>query len=124
MGAGRRRQPKGKITVGALIEKWFAAAELEHSTREPYEGLNRKYIEPAFGSIQFAKLGPEHLDTFYSRLRKCRHLYDERRAKNHVCAPLAPSSARQIHAVLTGAGQRGVRWTNVERLSGSEDVAA
>jgi len=60
------------------------------ATRRPH----RKYREPAFGSVQFAKLDPEHLDTFYSRLRKCRHLYDERRAKNHVCAPLAPSSAR------------------------------
>ncbi|MET9310930.1 tyrosine-type recombinase/integrase [Kribbella sp. NPDC003505] len=104
------RQPKSRITVSALIEKWFDVAELEDSTRERYEGLNRKYIEPAFGSIQFAKLDPEHLETFYSRLRKCRYLCDKRRAKNHICAPLAPSSVRQIHAVLAGAGQRGVRW--------------
>jgi hypothetical protein len=57
------RQPKSKITVNALIEKWFDVAQLEDSTRERYEGLNRKYIEPAFGSIQFAKLDPEHLES-------------------------------------------------------------
>ena len=35
------RQPKRKILVSALIEKWFEVVELEDSTRERYEGLTR-----------------------------------------------------------------------------------
>jgi integrase len=104
------RLPKNKILVSALIEKWFDVVELEESTRERYEGLNRRYIQPAFGSVQFAKLDPEELEAFYSRLRRCTHLCDPRRRNSHTCEPLSSSSVRQIHAVLTGAGQRGVRW--------------
>ena len=36
-----QRHPKSKISVGLLIEKWFEVAELEDTTRERYEGLNR-----------------------------------------------------------------------------------
>lgn len=104
------RLPKNKISVSALIERWLDVAELEESTRERYEGLNRKYIEPSFGSSQFARLDPETLETFYSRLRTCRYLCDKRPARGHKCSPLAASSVRQIHAVLAGAGERGVRW--------------
>ena len=46
------------------------------------------YIEPVFGSTQFAKLDPELLEKFYARLRKCKHLCDGRRSRNHVCVPL------------------------------------
>ncbi|MEU4291431.1 hypothetical protein AB0E63_24650 [Kribbella sp. NPDC026596] len=62
------------------------------------------------GSTQFAKLDPELLEKFYARLRKCKHLCDGRRGRNHFCAPLGASSVRQIHFVLTGAGQQGVWW--------------
>ena len=68
------------------------------------------YIEPVFGSTQFAKLDPERLEKYYACLRKCKHRCDGRRSRNHVCVPLGASSVRQIHFVLTGAGQRGVRW--------------
>ncbi len=51
-----QRHPKSKISVSQLVEKWFEVAEPEDSTRERYEGLNRKYIEPVIGSTQFVKL--------------------------------------------------------------------
>jgi hypothetical protein len=41
--------------------------------------LNRKYIDPVFGSMQDAKLDAELLETFYARLRKCRGQARERR---------------------------------------------
>ena len=105
-----QRHPKSRILVSQLIEKWFEVAELEDTTRERYEGLYRKYIEPVFGSTQFAKLDPELPEKFYARLRKCKHLCDGRRSRKHACIPLGASSVRQIHFVLTGAGQRGLRW--------------
>ncbi len=37
-----QRHPESKILVSQLIEKWFEVAELEDTTRERYEGLNKK----------------------------------------------------------------------------------
>jgi hypothetical protein len=67
-----QRHPRTKILVRQLIEKWFEVEDHEDSTRERYVGLNRKYIDPVFGSMQAAKLDAELLETFYARLRKCR----------------------------------------------------
>lgn len=75
-------------------------------------GLVKNYIDPAFGSMQAAKLDAELLETFYARLRKCRKLCDGKKGRaTHDCVPLSNSSVRQIHAILRGALDRGVRWT-------------
>ena len=106
-----QRHPRTKILVRQLVEKWFEVEDHEDSTRERYVGLNRKYIDPVFGSMQAAKLDAELLETFYARLRKCRQLCDgKRRSAGHECRPLSSSSIRQIHFILRGSGDRGVRW--------------
>jgi integrase len=106
-----QRHPRSKILVRQLVEKWFEVEEHEESTRERYVGLNRKYIDPVFGSMQAAKLDAELLETFYARLRKCRELCEGKRVSSgHKCRPLSSSSIRQIHFVLRGSGDRGVRW--------------
>jgi integrase len=68
----------------------------------------------------------EVLDSFYAQLRRCRlrcnrrqdlvdhrttheHECDER-CRPHQCKPLAPSTVRQIHWILSGAFERAVRW--------------
>jgi integrase len=86
-----QRHPKNKILVSQLIEKWFEVAELEDTTRERSEGLNRKYIEPVFGSTEFAKLDPELLEKFSARLRKCKHLCDGRRSRTTSAHRSAPA---------------------------------
>src|SRR4029450_4738410 len=105
-----QRHPPAKILVRQLIQKWFDVEDHEDSTRERYVGLNRKYIDPVFGSMQAAKLDAELLETFYASLRKCRQLCAEKRVgAGHECRPLSSSSIRQIHFILRGAGDRGVR---------------
>jgi hypothetical protein len=106
-----QRHPRSKILVRQLVEKWFEVEDHEDSTLERYRGLNRKYIDPVFGSMQAAKLDAELLETFYARLRKCRHLCEGKRVgAGHSCRPLSNSSIRQIHFILRGSGDRGVRW--------------
>jgi integrase len=106
-----QRHVRTKILVRQLIEKWFEVEDDEDSTRERYVGLNRKYIDPVFGSMQAAKLDAELLETFYARLRKCRQLCAGKRVGvGHECRPLSSSSIRQIHFILRGAADRGVRW--------------
>jgi hypothetical protein len=98
-----QRHPRSKIPVRQLVERWFEVEEHEESTRERYVGLNRKYIEPAFGSMQAAKLDAELLERFYARLRKCRELCDGQRSRSgHNCNPLSSSSVRQLHFILRG----------------------
>ncbi|WP_328995971.1 tyrosine-type recombinase/integrase [Kribbella sp. NBC_01245] len=106
-----QRHPRSKILVRTLIEKWFEVEDHEDSTSQRYAGLNAKYIEPTFGSVQAAKLDPELLETYYARLGRCRELCaGKRSAAGHQCRPLSSSSIRQIHFVLRGALDRGVRW--------------
>jgi integrase/DNA-binding transcriptional regulator YhcF (GntR family) len=75
--------------------------------------------------VPLAKINGETLDSFYKVLRKCRaqcqgRKYIEHRTtrphecnekcKPHKCNGLADGSLRKIHAVLSGAGKRAVRW--------------
>lgn len=65
------------------------------------------------------------LDSFYKELRTCRahcrgrkyveHRTDRQhecdsRCRQHQCRSLADSSIRKIHAILSGAGKRAIRW--------------
>jgi len=102
--------PKSAITVGEAIEQWLDVVELEETTRDRYEDLIRLYILPTFGKLQAGRLDPELLERFYGRLQRCRHLCSGRKAKGHVCEPLAASTTRKIHYILRGALDRAVRW--------------
>ena len=77
---------------------------------------------PAGGT---GRVDGEVLDSFYAQLRTCRaHCQGRRyvehrvagehdcddRCRPHVCRPLADSSIRQIHGILSGACKRAVRW--------------
>ena len=107
-----QRQPRSGITVSQLIDKWFEVQEHEESTRRTYVGLVKNYMAPVFGSMRAAKLDAELLETFYARLRKFRKLCDGKKSRTtHDCEPLSNSSVRQIHAILRGSLDRGVRWT-------------
>lgn len=72
-----------------------------------------------------SRLDGEIIDSFYSRLRTCRdhckgRKYVEHRTAGqhdcddrcgpHQCKPLAASSIRQVHWILSGALKRAVRW--------------
>ncbi|MGH3981904.1 MAG: tyrosine-type recombinase/integrase, partial [Pseudonocardiaceae bacterium] len=108
------RHPKSAITVGQTIAQWLDVAELEDTTRERYADLIRIYIEPTFGDLAASKLDAELLEKFYARLQRCRHLCNGRRpAAGHTCKPLASSTVRKVHFIISGALDRAVRWRHL-----------
>jgi integrase len=99
-----------------------------------YELLIEKFIRPTLGDLtlpKLARLGPQVFERLYADLSRCRRRCNRRPfiehhprcrkvagtgdacnagCKPHECTPLAPSSIRQVHAVLSGALSAAVRW--------------
>jgi hypothetical protein len=99
--------------------------DVEATTRHTYDGYIRNHIRPLLGDLVVGRLDGEVLDSFYAQLRTCRahcrgRKYVEHRVRGehecearcrpHACRPLASSSIRQIHGILSGAVKRAVRW--------------
>ena len=118
-----RRNPRA--TVNQLLDRWLEVLDVEPSTRRGYVLKIEKHVRPMLGGIQVARVDAELLETFYTRLRKCRDHCDGRRyiqhrttrphecddrCGRHACKGLAASSVRQIHWILSGALDRAVRW--------------
>jgi integrase len=120
-----RRNARTKATVNQLLDRYFELLKAEPNTQENYESLARNHIRPLIGDLSVGKIDGELLDSFYKECRKCRahcrgrkyvqhrtnrdHECNEK-CKPHECKGLADGSLRKIHAVLMGAGKRGVRW--------------
>lgn len=120
-----RRQPRTNATVRQLVERHLELARLEETTARRYHGLLKNHIEPLIGSEKVGRIDADILDSFYAELQRCRLHCDRRpfiehrtdkphvcdaRCAQHVCRPLAASSVRQIHFILSGAFKRAVRW--------------
>ena len=121
-----QRNARTRATVNQLLDRYFSLMRVEQNTKENYESLARLHIRPLLGDIALTKINGEILDSFYSVLRTCRarcqgskyivhrterpHRCDER-CKPHECKGLADGSLRKIHAILSGAGKRAVRWS-------------
>jgi integrase len=116
------------VTLGYLLEEWLSGHQVEETTRISYRLLIDGFIHPALGATplgQLCRQGPRPFEQLYAELRVCRrrchgrafvehrtpkpHTCDERCAA-HVCTPLAVSSIRQCHAVLSGALNAAKRW--------------
>jgi integrase len=116
------------VTLGYLLDEWLSGHQVEETTRDSYRLLINGFIRPALGNTPLAQLcrqGPRPFEQLYAGLRTCRrrchgrafvehrtprpHTCDERCA-GHVCKPLAVSSVRQCHAVLSGALSAAKRW--------------
>jgi len=122
------------VTVAFLLDEWLSSHHVELKTRQSYELLIAKFIRPTFGGItlpKLARLGPQVFERFYAELLRCRRRCDRQPfiehhsrcrkiagtgdecnagCRQHECKPLAASSVRQIHAVLSGALSTAVRW--------------
>jgi len=128
--AEKARQPSSVISLGQVIDEWLKVAEHEDSTRETYLGYIERTIKPALGSMSIAKLSVRHLETLYAELRRCRARCDRKpfiehkadgehdcaaaKCKPHVCRPMAASTVRQIHSVISSALSAAVRWDWLE----------
>jgi hypothetical protein len=120
-----KRSPRMRATVNQLMDRYMEVLDVEPTTRHTYEGYIRNHIWPLLGDLAVGRLDGEVLDSFYAQLRTCRahcrgRKYIEHRAQGehecdarcwlHECRPLAASSIRQIHGILSGAAKRAVRW--------------
>lgn len=128
--AEKVRQPSSAISLGQVIDEWLKVAEHEDSTRETYLGYIERTIKPALGSMSIAKLSVRHLETLYAELRRCRVRCDRKpfiehkadgdhdcavaKCKPHACRPMAASTVRQIHSVISGALSAAVCWDWLE----------
>lgn len=106
------RHPKTNITIGQALDQWLDVADLAETTRDRYLDLIRLYIRPTFGNLPAAKLDAELLERFYARLQRCREMCNGPR-RGHTCRPLAGSTVRQMHAIISSALNRAVRWQHL-----------
>ncbi|GAB3446276.1 tyrosine-type recombinase/integrase [Actinophytocola sediminis] len=122
----QQRSTESSIPLGKVIDEWLRVAELEDSTREMYRGYLNRNIRPVLGAIPARKLSARDLETFYAELRRCRvrcdgkpyvehkvmddHSCKAEKCAEHECNPLAVSTVRQIHSVISGAMSAAVRW--------------
>jgi integrase len=121
-----KRTPTTRATVNQMLDKWLGVLDVAASTRQGYVKKINRHIRPVLGKFQVAKVDAELLEQFYAELRRCRlrcggrrrlvdhrtsgsHACDER-CRPHACTPLASSTVRQIHWILSGAFARAVRW--------------
>jgi hypothetical protein len=121
-----RRSPRTNATVDQLLERYLDQFSGGENTLELYRGHVRNHISPLLGPLKVGQLTPETLDSFYAELRRCRthctskrrtidhrvkgdHECDER-CRPHECRPLAATTIRHIHFILSGAYKRALRW--------------
>jgi integrase len=120
-----KRNPRTNATVNQLMDRYMELLDVEPTTRGTYDGYIRNHIRPLLGELGVGRLDGETLDSFYAVLRACRahcrgrkytkHRTDgehecDGRCRPHACRPLADSSVRRIHGILSGACKRAVRW--------------
>jgi integrase len=125
--------PDQSATLSVLLDRWLEVVAHELSTREATDGYIRRTLKPALGDMPLRKL--QHrvdiIDRLYTHLRRCSILCDGRpfiehktdgphdcaKAKcgPHACKPMAPSTVRRIHGILSPALNYAVAWGWIER---------
>jgi integrase len=104
VGAGRHRG-SGSQTVGELVKRWLewrqSAKPISPTTLAGYRGYIDRAILPALGKFPLRQLDAATLDAFYARLRQ---------TGGKGGQPMAASTVRQVHAILSGALKRAAAW--------------
>jgi integrase len=116
-------------TLAHLLREWLDSHDAAETTLSNYRWLAETFVIPALGNTSLTKLvrvGPKAFEQLYAELRRCRRRCKgagtfvehrtpkdpecDKRCKPHECVPLAATSIRKIHAVLSGAFSAAVRW--------------
>jgi integrase/DNA-binding FadR family transcriptional regulator len=121
-----RRNPRTSATVAQLLERYLDELRLERKTLKSYRGFVAKHVVPFIGKAKVGTVDADVLDSLYAELLRCRDHCDQRkqnidhrdsrphdcddRCKPHICIPLAESTVRKIHWILSGAFRRAQRW--------------
>lgn len=109
------------------VDEWLRTSEVEDSTRDGYVNYIERYIKPVLGELQVRKVDAHTLESFYTELRRCRIRCDgkpfveehkaegehdcvEQKCQLHKCNPLAKSTVRQIHSIISGTLSAAERW--------------
>lgn len=126
----KQRNTPSSVSLSYAINEWFSEAGLEDSTRNSYTGYINRVIKPVLGHLAVKKLGARDLETLYADLRRCRSRCDgkpllehkasgehdcaESECAPHQCDPMAPSTVRQIHSIISSTLSAAVRWEWIE----------
>jgi len=81
-----QRSPRTRTDVRHLLDRWLDVLDVEPPTRRGYTFMVEKHIRPLLGKVQVARVDAELLETFYTRLRKCRYHCNGRRFVQHRTA--------------------------------------
>jgi Phage integrase, N-terminal SAM-like domain len=123
----QQRAPETSIPLGRALDEWLRTVEIEATTRRTYVGYIERHVRPALGAVPIDKLSARNLETLYTDLRRCRAPCDgrphiERHQSDgehdcavagcvpHRCRPMANSTVRQIHSIISGTLSAAVRW--------------
>ena len=123
----KQRAPESSVSLSHAIDEWLRATEIEDTTRRTYVGYIERTIKPAIGAVAITKLNARTLETLYGELRRCRARCDGRpfiekhksdsdhdcakkKCVPHKCRPMAASTVRQIHSIISGTLTAAVRW--------------
>ncbi|MEK6442121.1 hypothetical protein [Pseudonocardia sp. T1-2H] len=121
-----RRNPRTNATLDQLLERYLSQFQGSENTLQLYQTHVKNHIRPLLGQVKIGRLDAEVLDSFYAELRRCRkhcarkrglidhrtdreHECDER-CRPHRCKPLAATTIRHIHFILSGAFKKAIRW--------------
>ncbi|MCU1398015.1 MAG: hypothetical protein JWN62_1124 [Acidimicrobiales bacterium] len=100
---GRGPGVAARTTVGELLERWFAIAELgwAPTTIRQTRSVGDRYLHPHIGDRALADLSAADIDDLYVRLRTGGGVGGK---------PLQPGSVARIHVVLRSALGQAMRW--------------
>ncbi|WP_035288786.1 tyrosine-type recombinase/integrase [Actinokineospora spheciospongiae] len=122
----KQRSTTSSVKLSYAIDEWLKTAEIESSTRDGYVGYIDRVIKPTLGKTPISKIGVRELESLYALLRRCRKRCDGKpfvehkqevdhdcavvNCKPHECSPMAASTVRQIHSIISVVLGTAVRW--------------
>ncbi len=122
----KQRTVASSVPFGKAVNEWMQNSEVVDSTRDGYVNYIERYIRPTLGTQPVRKVDTRTLERFYAELRRCRvrcdkkpfvehrkegdHDCEKAKCAEHKCKPLAKSTVRQIHSIISGTLAAAERW--------------
>jgi len=123
----KQRNASSSVSLSYAIDEWLRTSDIEDSTRDGYLGYIDRVIKPTLGNMAVNKIGVRELESLYATLRRCRTRCDGKpfiakhkiegehdcvasKCEPHKCNPMAASTVRQIHSIISGVLGAALRW--------------